>query len=549
MVSGPAWAAGAPPPPPPPRQAPTRPCAPLLAVATFGGAVDLYSAANSRAVEEWLGLAGGVERAAAAWVEPTCQAASPEERGAAKQQLQAALQQLEARLAGSSHLVSGSSWLARRRPPPRAQQGRRCRSATKPCAPARAAQVGDSLTLADVAVLASLAGLYQGVLGQDVQQQYGGVTRWLQATAAQPHCAAVLGESGGVGSVVAGGGRWWWWWWWWWCARARWQARCACCMHPLFSHARCRHQPGGCFLDARATLILTKLARACPAWRGYTRWRQPAHPALPPPPILLSHNSRRAHSALLPPPWCWRPPRCALSCRTPCCACCAAGQVALCQAPAGWAEPAAAEDKKKKKKKGQGGEGAAETPSAEAAGAPAAELDPEKAAKKAAKLAEKEAKKAKAMEKAAAKAAAATAAAAAAAAASDKKAGKKAEAEAKKVLSCFVSCGSLQLAALRSRQLAERPLPSAALGCSCARRPHPGPPRPSPAGGGGCRGAGVGGRRARHARGGEEAAAWRDAQGLHAQGGGGGLVRCPCLPVPCRRAGQDGWGAGERAAA
>lgn len=132
---------------------------PCAAVATAGSAADLYPPAAAAAIDSWLSSAGVIEAAAAAWCQPTAAVANPEQRAAAKQQLEAALGQLEAALAGSSHLAGGAA------------------------------------TIADVAVLASLLALYQEVLGRDVQQQYGAVTRWLQACAAQPQFAAVLGES------------------------------------------------------------------------------------------------------------------------------------------------------------------------------------------------------------------------------------------------------------------------------------------------------------------------------------------------------------------
>lgn len=130
-------------------------------MATAGGSTDLYPASSAAAIDAWLATAAGIEAAAAAWCQPTCSAATPEQRAAARQQLEAALAQLEAALASSAYLA------------------------------------GAAPTIADVAVLAALLPLYQEVLGQDVQQQFAAVTAWLQACATQPQFAAVLGEPAG----------------------------------------------------------------------------------------------------------------------------------------------------------------------------------------------------------------------------------------------------------------------------------------------------------------------------------------------------------------
>lgn len=134
------------------------PHASLCAVATTGGAANLYPASSAAAIDGWLAIAAGIETAAAAWCQPTCGAATPEQRAAARQQLEASLAQLEGALASSAYLA------------------------------------GAAPTIADVAALSALLPLYQEVLGQDVQQQYAAVTRWLQACATQPQFAAVLGE-------------------------------------------------------------------------------------------------------------------------------------------------------------------------------------------------------------------------------------------------------------------------------------------------------------------------------------------------------------------
>ena len=129
-------------------------------MATAGGADGLYPSAFAATIGAWLGTARGIEQAAAGWCQPGCQAADGAARATARQQLEAALAQLEAALAGgSTHLV------------------------------------GAAATIADVAGVSALLALYQEVLSQEVQQQYAAVTRWLQACAALPQFAAVLGES------------------------------------------------------------------------------------------------------------------------------------------------------------------------------------------------------------------------------------------------------------------------------------------------------------------------------------------------------------------
>ena len=131
---------------------------PAAAVGTAGAENGLYPAAAAAAIDAWLGTARSIEQAAAAWCQPGCQSANGEARATARQQLEAALAQLEAALAGgSTHLV------------------------------------GAAATIADVAVVSALLALYQDVLSQEAQQQYAAVTRWLQACAALPQFAAVLG--------------------------------------------------------------------------------------------------------------------------------------------------------------------------------------------------------------------------------------------------------------------------------------------------------------------------------------------------------------------
>ena len=80
-------------------------------MATAGGATDLYPAAAATEVDAWLATARGIEQAAAAWCQPTCQAASDEQRSEARAALEATLAQLDARLAGNSYLVRGRGWV------------------------------------------------------------------------------------------------------------------------------------------------------------------------------------------------------------------------------------------------------------------------------------------------------------------------------------------------------------------------------------------------------------------------------------------------------
>ncbi|KAL4444290.1 hypothetical protein ABPG75_012027 [Micractinium tetrahymenae] len=124
-----------------------------------GGSADLYPAASAAAIDGWLATARAIEQAAVAWCQPTAGAASAEQRAAARTSLEASLAQLESALGGGAAYLAG----------------------------------GAAPTIADVAVLSSLLALFREVLGQDAQQQYAAVARWLQACAAQPQFAAVLG--------------------------------------------------------------------------------------------------------------------------------------------------------------------------------------------------------------------------------------------------------------------------------------------------------------------------------------------------------------------
>lgn len=133
---------------------------PINAVAASSqGASTLTPAGLELQINELLDLATSIEAAAAAWIEPTCQAASAEDRTTAKAALEGHLATLNSRI-------------------------------TSP-----AALLGDGLTLADINVACSLVGLYQAVLGVDVQAQHPNVGAWLQGIVAQPHFKAILGKS------------------------------------------------------------------------------------------------------------------------------------------------------------------------------------------------------------------------------------------------------------------------------------------------------------------------------------------------------------------
>lgn len=131
----------------------------MPSVSSAGNGSSLYPTEGSADIDRWLELADGVDAAAAAWLPPTCHAASPEARAEAQAAVEAALGKLQAALSGGGPYLTGGA-----------------------------------VSLADVAVLAALAGLAQAVLGRRVQAAFPAVTSWLQATAAQPHFAAVLGE-------------------------------------------------------------------------------------------------------------------------------------------------------------------------------------------------------------------------------------------------------------------------------------------------------------------------------------------------------------------
>lgn len=138
---------------------PPSPRSPTTPVAAAADQVEaLYPAATAAEIDDLLDLAASIERAAAAWVEPTCRAATAADREAAKTELTALLHSLETRIEGVDFVV------------------------------------GSGVTLADIALAASLLGLYQDVLGADVQATTPHVVRWLQGLLAHPNFHAILGE-------------------------------------------------------------------------------------------------------------------------------------------------------------------------------------------------------------------------------------------------------------------------------------------------------------------------------------------------------------------
>ena len=103
-------------------------------------------------------MASEIEGHAAAWLEPTCQSASSADREVAKTALTSLLHNLENRIEGVDHVV------------------------------------GNGITLADIALASAVLGLYQDVLGKDVQETTPHIVRWLQGLVAHENFHAVLGK-------------------------------------------------------------------------------------------------------------------------------------------------------------------------------------------------------------------------------------------------------------------------------------------------------------------------------------------------------------------
>jgi glutathione S-transferase len=103
-------------------------------------------------------MASQIETHAAAWIEPTCQSATSADRDTAAAALTALLHTLETRIEGVDHVV------------------------------------GNGITLADIALASSLLGLYQDVLGKDIQETTPHIIRWLQGLLAHPNFHSILGK-------------------------------------------------------------------------------------------------------------------------------------------------------------------------------------------------------------------------------------------------------------------------------------------------------------------------------------------------------------------
>ncbi|KAG2438857.1 hypothetical protein HXX76_005397 [Chlamydomonas incerta] len=129
----------------------------------------LYPAELKASIDKWLELGQVVEAAALAWVEPFAAKADDQARAAARAAATTALEQLQVDLMGGNKFL-----------------------------------VGDSLTLADVAVAAALTPLAEAVLGRGVQAQLGPVLTWLAACQALPEFQKALGTP----SLCAAEGDW-----------------------------------------------------------------------------------------------------------------------------------------------------------------------------------------------------------------------------------------------------------------------------------------------------------------------------------------------------
>eukprot|EP00879_Flechtneria_rotunda_P032093 GHRR01035245.1.p1 GENE.GHRR01035245.1~~GHRR01035245.1.p1 ORF type:complete len:253 (+),score=123.27 GHRR01035245.1:121-879(+) len=130
-------------------------------VAEAGKTNHLYPHNNQQQlaeVDNWVDVAAALERAAAAWVQPTCQQATDKDREAGKGFIEQTLAQIEQQLQSSSHLV------------------------------------GPSLTLADIAVLCAALPLFQSLLGAGARKPYAAITNWINSCSQNEHIKRVLGE-------------------------------------------------------------------------------------------------------------------------------------------------------------------------------------------------------------------------------------------------------------------------------------------------------------------------------------------------------------------
>eukprot|EP00198_Chlamydomonas_reinhardtii_P003536 XP_001692872.1 predicted protein [Chlamydomonas reinhardtii] len=121
----------------------------------------LYPAELKASIDKWLELGAVLEAAALAWVEPFASKADDEARASSRAAATTALEQLQV------DLLDGKKYL-----------------------------VGDSLTLADVAVAAALTPLFESALGRGLQAQLAAVLGWLAGCQALPQFQKGLGTPG-----------------------------------------------------------------------------------------------------------------------------------------------------------------------------------------------------------------------------------------------------------------------------------------------------------------------------------------------------------------
>lgn len=120
----------------------------------------LYPPSAKADIDNWLNVASSLENAATAWIEPSCKSATNEDRNTAKTVIEQHLTSIDSHLAGAN----------------------------------TTALAGSAITVADIALACSLVGLYQFVLGKDVQDKYAHVTKWLQGCMTDVNFTSVLGK-------------------------------------------------------------------------------------------------------------------------------------------------------------------------------------------------------------------------------------------------------------------------------------------------------------------------------------------------------------------
>jgi elongation factor 1-gamma len=118
----------------------------------------LYPPSAKAGIDNWLNAASSLESSASTWIDPSFKSSTDEERDAAKTAIEQQLASIDSHLASSAALV------------------------------------GAAVTVADIAVACSLVGLYQFVLGKDIQSKYAHVTKWLQTCMNDANFISVLGE-------------------------------------------------------------------------------------------------------------------------------------------------------------------------------------------------------------------------------------------------------------------------------------------------------------------------------------------------------------------